>query len=88
VGAEPSWDAAFRERVEAVRAQPGWVTVQLCIPADAPNERVVIGTWETRAAWEAWHASDVFERTRQQMDEAEEGERDDSWNEVILDVHR
>ena len=87
-GAEPGWDAAFRERLESATSQPGWVSVQLCIPAEALNERVVIGTWETRADWEAWHATDDFERTRQQMDEAEEGDRADSWHEVVLNECR
>jgi len=48
-GKEPEWDAAFRKRVTAAKKQPGWVAVQLCIPADRLNERVVIGSWETRA---------------------------------------
>jgi heme-degrading monooxygenase HmoA len=51
-GKEPQWDAAFRERVAAAGKQPGWIGVQLCIPAQAINKRIVIGTWETRADWE------------------------------------
>ena len=46
---EPAWDAAMRERLEAVKEQPGFVAVQFGIPADAMNERVIIGTWATRA---------------------------------------
>jgi heme-degrading monooxygenase HmoA len=34
------------------------------------NERVVIGTWETRADWEAWHATEAFQETREAMDAA------------------
>jgi heme-degrading monooxygenase HmoA len=88
IGAEPDWDAAFRERASAARQQPGWIAVQLCIPVDAPNERVVIGTWQTRADWEAWHANEVFERTRAQMDEAEDGPREEWWHEVVLEERR
>jgi heme-degrading monooxygenase HmoA len=88
VGSEPGWDAAFRERVEAAQQHEGWVAVQLCIPVEAANERVVIGTWQTRADWEAWHASEVFERTRDQMDAAEDGPREEWWHEVILDERR
>ena len=87
-GREPEWDAAFRERIAAARTQPGWVAVQLCIPADALNERVVIGTWHTRADWEAWHGTDVFEQTRAQMEAAETDGRDEWWHEVILHEHR
>ena len=87
-GREPEWDAAFRERIAAARTQPGWVAVQLCIPADALNERVVIGTWQTRADWEAWHGTDVFEQTRAQMEAAETDRREEWWHEVILHEHR
>jgi heme-degrading monooxygenase HmoA len=87
-GKEPQWDAGFRERVEAAREQEGWRGVQLCIPLDAMNERVVVGTWETRAAWEAWHASDTFQRTREQMDASEIERRGEWWHEVVLEERR
>ena len=87
-GKEPGWDDAFRRRVEAARNQRGWVGVQLCIPADAANERVVIGTWETRADWEAWHETGIFQETREQMEGAEIGSRREWWHEVVLDEHR
>jgi heme-degrading monooxygenase HmoA len=87
-GKEPGWDEAFRRRVEAARDQPGWVAVQLCIPAEAPNERVVIGTWESRADWEAWHATDVFRDTRMLMEGVELEEREEWWHEVVLDERR
>ena len=54
-GKEPGWDDAFRKRASAAKRQPGWIGVQLCIPSDAVNERIVIGTWDTRADWERWH---------------------------------
>jgi heme-degrading monooxygenase HmoA len=87
-GKEPAWDAAFRERVAAAKKQPGWVGVQLCIPADKLNQRVVIGTWETRAHWEAWHAADAFEKTRDQMEAGEPEARQEWWHEVIVEEHR
>jgi heme-degrading monooxygenase HmoA len=87
-GKEPLWDAAFQERVKAVKKQPGWVSVQLDIPARASNQRVVIGTWESRSAWEAWHTTDSFQRTRQRLDDAETGTRKEWWHEVTVDEHR
>lgn len=87
-GKEPVWDRAFRERVTAAKKQPGWVHAQLCIPANALNKRVVIGTWESRADWEAWHATDAFKKTRGQMEGAESGTREEWWHEVTLDEHR
>ena len=86
-GQEPAWDAAFRERIDAAKAQPGFVAVQLCIPIDAMNERVVIGTWETRADWEAWHATGPFQETRQEMEQAGGKRSRDSWYEVVLAEH-
>jgi heme-degrading monooxygenase HmoA len=83
-GKEPQWDEAYRRRAEAVTDQDGWISLQLLIPLDAPNKRVVLGTWRTRADWEAWHTSDVFRETREQMDAAEEvEERQDRWFEVV-----
>lgn len=84
-GQEPAWDAAFRERAASAQHQPGFVGVQLCIPAETLDERVVIGTWQTRADWEAWHATDVFQRTRQVMGAAETERLYEAWYEVVLE---
>jgi heme-degrading monooxygenase HmoA len=84
-GEEPQWDAGFRERVEAARQQAGWVSVQLCIPLGAMNERVVIGTWKTRADWEAWHATEAFQETREAMDASEAERRGEWWHELVID---
>jgi heme-degrading monooxygenase HmoA len=83
-GMESQWDDAYRRRAEAVHDQEGWIGLQLLIPVDARNTRVVLGTWRSREDWEAWHESDVFLQTREQMDAAEEvEERNDRWFEVV-----
>jgi heme-degrading monooxygenase HmoA len=87
-GAEPAWDAAFRQRIAGVRDQPGWIGVQLGVPADAPSDRVVIGTWERREDWEAWHATDAFRATGEALEAAEDGDHHETWHEVTLDEHR
>ena len=87
-GDEPQWDAGFRERVEAARQQAGWMSVQLCIPLGAMNERVVIGTWETRADWEAWHATEAFQETREAMGASEAERRGEWWHELVIDERR
>ena len=88
-GREPAWDAAFRERIASAREQRGFVAVQLCIPSDAMDERVVIGTWETRADWEAWHGTEPFQQTRRQMEEQSDSKRKrEWWHEVVLEEHR
>ena len=83
-GQEPDWDAAMRERVDAAKHQPGFVSVQLCIPVDGLNERVVIGTWVSRADWEAWHESSMFVETRERMDRCEVQRKGEWWHEVVL----
>ena len=87
-GHEPAWDAAMRERIEAAKEQAGFVGVQLCIPTDAMNERVIIGTWETRADWEAWHGTDAFTKTRAQLEEPNSKTKREWWHEVVVDQHR
>ena len=87
-GKEPAWDAAFRERAMAAKKQPGWIGTQLCIPADAVNQRIIIGTWETRADWEAWHNNNAFAKTRDQMNDSEAESRQQWWHEVIVEEHR
>ena len=52
------------------------------------HERVVIGTWQTRADWEAWHATDGFQRTRAAMDGSEAERRGEWWHEVVVDERR
>ena len=85
-GSEPRWDAAMRERLEAARNQPGWVAGQVAIPVDALAERVIIGTWQTRADWEAWHADPKFRETRRQLEGLEAQAPEEWWHEVVTDL--
>ena len=39
----------MRERLDAARGQPGWLGGQLLIPLAALDERLIVGTWATRA---------------------------------------
>ena len=81
-GQEPAWDQAYRERFEDVPNRAGWISVQLLIPLEAPNKRVIVGTWLSRADWEAWHSTDVFIRTRERMKGLTQSEREERWFEV------
>jgi heme-degrading monooxygenase HmoA len=87
-GQEPAWDEAYGERVRAARDQPGFVAVQLCIPVDAMNERVIIGTWESRADWEAWHNAEPFLETRRRLEDVDEKRKSIWWHEVVLEERR
>jgi heme-degrading monooxygenase HmoA len=87
-GSEPQWDTAMRERLAAAAVMQGWVGGQLMMPLDRLNRRVIVGTWQTRADWEAWHKDPIFEQTRQRMEGLEEGEAENWWHEVLEDVRR
>ncbi len=82
-GQEPQWDQAYQQRLEDARGQPGFITAQLLIPIEALNRRVVVGTWQTRAHWEAWHNTPAFQSTRQAMDLVQQSEVYQHWYEVI-----
>jgi heme-degrading monooxygenase HmoA len=85
-GREPEWDAAMRKRLDAARDQPGWIGGQLLLPLEHLDRRVIVGTWETRAAWEAWHQDPAWVEARAQLDDLEAGPSEQWWHEVILDV--
>lgn len=85
-GVAPEWDAAMRERLTAARHQSGWIGGQLLMPFDALNKRVISGTWETRAAWEAWHNDSTFAATRRRLEGLESAPSERWWHEVIEDV--
>jgi len=87
-GHEPAWDAAMRDRIAAAKQHPGFVAVQLCIPAEAMNERLIIGTWETRSDWESWHSTAEFQETRARLEEPDSKTRREWWHEVVLAEHR
>jgi heme-degrading monooxygenase HmoA len=83
---EPEWDAAMRERLDAARHKPGWIGAQLLIPLDDLRKRVLIGTWKTRADWEAWHRDPAFAETRKRLEGLEAAPSEEWWHEVILDA--
>jgi heme-degrading monooxygenase HmoA len=87
-GSEPEWDATMRSRLRAVKDRAGWVCTQLLIPTDSLNKRVIIGTWQTRADWEAWHKDPAFAQTRTRLEGLEATPRQEWWHEVVLDVQR
>jgi heme-degrading monooxygenase HmoA len=85
-GSEPEWDAVMRERLSAAQDRDGWLGGQLLIPLDALNERIIVGIWETRADWEAWHADAAFQQTRDRLDDLQVEQQETTWHEVLADV--
>jgi heme-degrading monooxygenase HmoA len=86
-GKEPEWDAAMRERLAAAKGRLGWLGGQLLMPLDAMNKRVIVGTWQSRADWEAWHSDEAFQETRKRMAGLQAGDSEHWWHEVIEEVH-
>ena len=87
-GAGRDWDAVIRARLTAARKASGWVGGQLLRPADRPDRRVIIGTWRTRANWDAWHHDPQFTKTRQRLDGLESAPAEQWWHDVVLDVRK
>jgi len=87
-GGEEAWDGALRERVAAASGQPGFVAVQVVAPVDDPHRRVIIGTWEAREQWEAWHEEDGFRRTRRELEVVDETTTDSTWHDVLTLAER
>jgi len=87
-GAEPEWDTVMRERLAGAHEQPGWVGGQLMMPLDGLNKRVIVGTWQTRADWEAWHKDQRFTETRRRLEGLEVGRQQEWWHEVIADLRK
>ena len=81
-GQEAEWDRAYHERAQDARNQDGWVDLHLLIPEDDSQTRVVVGTWRDRAAWEAWHGTETFERTRERLNAATESHGSEQWYRV------
>jgi heme-degrading monooxygenase HmoA len=84
-GGEPEWDEAMRERLKAAHGRPGWIGGQLLIPLEGLNHRVIVGTWESRAHWEAWHEDPAFQETRKRMEGLQEGPSEMEWFEVVTE---
>jgi heme-degrading monooxygenase HmoA len=87
-GTGNDWDGAMRKRLSAARSRPGWVGGQLLRPVDKPNGRVIVGTWRTRADWDAWHHDPRFADTRERLDGLESAPAEHWWHEVVLDVRK
>ena len=84
-GNESEWDEAMRERLDAAHGAQGWIGGQLLVPVDGPNRRVIVGTWESRGDWEAWHDDEAFLETRKRMEGLQQGPDEMEWFEVITE---
>jgi heme-degrading monooxygenase HmoA len=84
-GAEQEWDRTMSDRMRAVESQDGWIGGQLLRPLDEPAARVIVGTWESREHWEAWHGEEAFRETRERLEGLQGGPGEITWHEAVLD---
>jgi heme-degrading monooxygenase HmoA len=81
------WDAAMYERLSAARDQAGWIAGQLLRAINDRKLRTIVGTWESRDAWESWHGEDAFRETRDRLDGLQARPSETTWYEVIEARH-
>jgi heme-degrading monooxygenase HmoA len=85
-GSTEQWDRAMHTRVEAARGAKGWVSAQLLKGSDEPLERAIVGVWDSKEDWAAWHNDEAFTQTREQLSGVEERAQESVWFEVVEDV--
>jgi heme-degrading monooxygenase HmoA len=84
-GSTDQWDQAMHDRVAAARDAEGWVSTQLLKGVDEPLERAIVGVWNSREDWAAWHDDETFRDTREQLKGVEDGPQESVWFEVVED---
>jgi heme-degrading monooxygenase HmoA len=86
-GTEDEWDAAIRQRFESAHDREGWVSGQILTPEDTTGRRVLVGTWQSRENWEAWHSDPGFLEQRTRLEELEAEPSQTTWYTVVVDAH-
>jgi len=81
--AAQEWDATMFERLRAARSQPGWIGGQLPRAINDRMLRTIVGTCESRDAWEAWHGEDAFREARERLDGLQSRPSETTWYEMI-----
>ena len=81
--AASDWDAIMRDRMSAAEASQGWIGGCILKPDAERDARIVLGLWETRAAWEQWHRDPAFQETAERLKGLERDAGDGSWHDVL-----
>lgn len=85
-GSQSEWDKAMRERQSNVQDQQGWVGGQMLVPLEGANQRVIVGTWQSRDDWKAWHEDPAFKDTRQRLEELQDKPDEMEWFDVAIEA--
>ena len=81
--AEEDWDSLIAQRFESAHDRPGWVAGQLLTPTNAPETRLIVGTWRSREDWEAWHDDPAFLEQRTRLEKLHTQQDATVWYEVV-----
>jgi heme-degrading monooxygenase HmoA len=81
--AAQEWDTAMYQRLTAARDQPGWIGGQLLRAVNDRTLRTLVGTWESREHWEAWHEEAAFRETREHLEGLQSRPSETTWYEVV-----
>jgi heme-degrading monooxygenase HmoA len=87
-GAESDWEAVMRDRMSAAESFSGWIGGSILAPEDDTDARLILGLWETRAAWEAWHEAPAFRETAERLQGLERDPGKPSWNTIVYGAGR
>jgi heme-degrading monooxygenase HmoA len=82
-GAESAWEAAMRDRMAAAESSQGWIGGSILTPVDDRDARLIVGLWDSRAAWEQWHDDPAFRETAERLEGLERDAGQASWHEVL-----
>jgi len=85
-GAEPEWDRIMATRLSTASERGGWTRGEILMPLGDLNKRVIVGTWESRADWEAWHEDPMFKDTADRLEVLQIESSGPQWHEVVADV--
>ncbi len=85
-GGERDWDAAMRERFNSAQHATGWISGQLLTPEDDPLTRVIVGTWNSREDWMAWHEDPAFQEKRTLLEGLEAAPNVSRWFSVVAEA--
>jgi heme-degrading monooxygenase HmoA len=82
-GAESDWEAAMRDRMTAAESSAGWIGGSILTPDDDRNARVIMGLWESRAAWQQWHDDPAYRDTADRLEGLERDSGEGTWHAVV-----
>ena len=85
-GTEPEWDRVMAERLANAAGCDGWIRGEILMRLDGMNKRLIVGTWRSRADWEAWHQDPTFTETSARLDAVQTSTSGPQWHEVVTDV--